>query len=161
MAEVDIGDPDVILPISDMYSLAVIVSGRNIKQNIFWVFSDFQITFNSQARTTAATDIDYLAKTPIEFTFPEKPIPPPVHFTGFFVLLLVLSGVAFIFILKSIGSNTSRLPKSQFKKLVVFAFIILYILSFWLLFYFWIEINFIQTLKIIAYAALPFLFLAN
>jgi len=147
---IDLGNPDHILPISGEYVLEVLVGDEILETTMTWDVTTMLVVFRSELNGPPRNDASYELKDPIENYFAPPSKKPPFIIPAAICVLIVISILAFLFIIFSkIEVNLKQMPVNFVGKVFTMIFVLMLCSLFGLLVLFWVKLTLIEMLPLL------------
>ncbi|KAM3130725.1 hypothetical protein pb186bvf_017139 [Paramecium bursaria] len=154
---IDFGDPDHIHPTDGVYGVELLIGDYKIEAKR-WRFLNVECKF--QANTLPSDDSTYKLKEKIVHQFEQPTQDIPFLFVSFFIIVMLIAFVFYLNILQSLGLKNDKLPDGP-DRLLVYIFSGLLIAVFLVLVLFWVKLNLIETVTVLAALFLPLVLVGN
>ena len=149
-------DPVNMESFNGNYELALVVSDASLDQPIVWNFGTMEITFRKPSDPETAENYKNKMKPKMEPTFTQEvSLHKNFGFSMIFCGIIIALIIALFAVLNKSGVNMDNFPRGYTGKLYNVFFILLMLLFAYVLVFFWLKLNILQTLGIFTMLFIP------
>lgn len=137
------------------------VADARLVENKRWTFAQVLVNFSTPTKGQPVSEIDYNLPPVIIHQFAPPAPEVPVLFVFSFCAVMVLTFLFYLKMLSSLNLNTDRLPDNPLQQLLTYGFFGLILAVFGVLLLFWVVLNLIETLTVLAVVLVPLFLVGN